>query len=190
VGGIHEVPFLLETLNLNGCYITTRAGTAVVTYQIFLDSNYVLLDASNTSGILSLNDTLDTLRFYNRDGVLLDMAIWGGNEWGMGFPTPPQGFSASRYNGAGGECNMSQYITWYFDSLPTPGFENHPPGKVMGLVKAPDGEMLSHASITAEGPRETRHAHSGDYLCPGLFWLNALSPGNYHLRVIRRNTFF
>jgi len=187
---LHQAPEPMYFGDIGGWSIVTHEGTAIVNSDNILDTFYLVIDESNTSGTFSLNDVADTLKLYDEYGQLLEWVIWGDVAWdGIGmlgpssFPTPPADVSASRFNSMGPSCAMGwmdQYITWYFDLTPTPGEANDGTGSIEGSVYDPDGNLLDGVLVTADGPMGYQSwITCWEGIHWGMYWLLGLGEGNY-----------
>ncbi|OYD14205.1 hypothetical protein CH333_08700 [candidate division WOR-3 bacterium JGI_Cruoil_03_44_89] len=103
----------MEAEDIEGWWIETYEGIVYVDTSIILnDSNYVVIDASNTSGFFTLND--------DEDIIVVGSDYWGEIETIQYpyyyVPAPPPGASASR--------DENELFIWYIDPTPTFGYSN------------------------------------------------------------------
>lgn len=112
--------------NLRGWRIVTKAGTAWVSESIFLDTGYVVIDSSNTSGIFDLGDEED---YVSIEGTIYDEIVYPDLD-----PAPPEGASVSLFFIWYSDKDRVDF-DHYIDNSPTFGWANDYPGcRVSGNV--------------------------------------------------------
>jgi hypothetical protein len=176
-----------QPLDLSGAELVTNAGTAVIDSGLVLypESNYVVIDSTNTTGVFSLGDESDHIRL-----SLLDH-----NYFELRYPAnpfrnpsqswaPPPGMSASIHQWwewQNGEW-WDEY-TWYVDGTPTFGAPNDDTlGGITGYVYGDDGP-LTGAAVRIAAAQGTAEAPSGLVWPwpPGYFAHSPTGPGEFVL---------
>jgi len=115
------------SFDLSGAELVTNAGTAIIDSGLVIypyrESNYVVIDRTNTTGVFSLGDGSDDVR----------LVIHGDTSFRVRYPgnpfksrsqswAPQPGTSASIYHWV--EGGVSHCYTWYIDETPTFGAPN------------------------------------------------------------------
>jgi len=127
--------------NLYGWRIVTRAGTAWISDSIILDSGYVVIDSSNTSGVFDLGD--------EEDSVFVEGDIYTQIVYPDPDPAPPEGASVSLFFLWCDDLDPIR-LDHYIETVPTFGSPNsHYPGcQVSGSVySANDSLPVEGASV-------------------------------------------
>lgn len=179
---LHDSFFPSGTTNLSGWTITTRAGTATINAGVILqDSNYVIIDATNTTGILHIDEISDTILLRNSSGYSIDLVFWPSLPAGMGgrAPAPPYGGSISLYRAPYNFYDTNQ-INWYVDSTPTFGMINDNWSSISGRVLNSQGQPMLNHYIIARGPTGSS---SGLTDALGYYTVGGLGQGKYWLTV-------
>ncbi|MEO0115549.1 MAG: carboxypeptidase regulatory-like domain-containing protein [candidate division WOR-3 bacterium] len=165
---LHALPFPYP-VNLGGWTITTNAGTATINPGTILPyDGYVTIDRTNTTGIFSLNDTLDTINLYDNRGFWVDGVTWPSLPAGWrNAPTPPYGGSSAIYR------SNTYWIetNWYIDSTPTFDGPNDDWSSISGRILNRSGQPIFNAYVRAYGPTGGCDAESdslGNYTVAGL----------------------
>ena len=182
-----------ESVTLVGWEIVTSYGTAAIDTPIVLDSNYVVIDSTNTSGIFKLDKNHDSIRIHDRDGWWVEQLSYP--EYTPFYPgdapTPPPGASAARFVMWANDHNMNyQIVDWYIDSTPTFGKANddYPGCIITGKVFDKDSTPIKEATVTAlyrlylgydVSPLDSCKSCISDR--NGYFEIDSLIPGTYRV---------
>jgi hypothetical protein len=179
-----DFSFYPETLL--GWKIVTSYGTATIDTPLVLDSNYVVIDSTNTSGVFKLGETHDTIEIiaiHEHGESIVEYLFYP--EYA---PTPPPGASAchlvcSYYSLLGTEI----IDDWYIDSTPTfckPN-DDYPGCVITGKVYAADSTPMPGALISVfQGYYFDEDVNPSDSCISdagGIFEMDSLLPGPYRV---------
>ncbi len=178
---VHLINFPSETLDLSGCHVCTRAGTATIMSGIKVtDSDYVVLDTSNLTGVFGLADDSDHVALVSPSGAdTLDYVAYPEGGW---TPRPGMSGALTRYYlpQPPPEPFLEEFV-WYVDSTPTFGQPNDDTqGAISGYVYDQDSTPLDYASVQISCPQGCRLVYTNNYGYPsGYYLFNATGPGTY-----------
>jgi hypothetical protein len=176
-----------EPFDLSGAELVTNAGAAVIDsgLVIYPESNYVVIDSTNTTGVFSLGDDSDYVRLcipgedtfrlrYPADPSYAHDASWA----------PPSGTSASIYQFWNWQDPYwVDYYTWYIDGTPTFGTRNNDTlGGIAGHVYGDGGLPVDGATVRVIAAQGTAQHTSGEFFWPprhGYFAQKPTGPGMF-----------
>ncbi len=179
-----------EVLDLSGAELVTNAGTAVIDsgLVIYPESNYVVIDSSNTTGVFSLGDDSDYVR----------LVIWGDTSYHLWYPANPfRSFEKSWAPQPGTSASIYQwwewqndewvdYYTWYVDETPTFGAPNDDDlGGITGYVYGDSALPVNGATVRMTALQGTAQMLSrGVWHWPhGYFAQTPTGPGRFEVTV-------
>jgi hypothetical protein len=181
---IHPYNWPYYPMDLGGCMIVSGADTARVDSGVVLwdETDYVVLDHSNTHGNLRLPDDSGSVTLFSPCGDTV---------WTLFYPdgpyqyssdvvwSPPEGMSCAIYQGWTPWPDPYDYYVWYVDSTPTPGAPNDDTlGGISGRVLDQNSQPLNEAWVTLSFPRGHAHVYTST---DGTFEFRPLGPGTYWL---------
>jgi hypothetical protein len=170
-----------EVLDLSGAELVTNAGTAVIDsgLVVYPESNYVVIDRTNTTGVFSLGDDSDYIRLSLPDHNYFELR-YPANPWRNRSQSwaPPPGMSASIYQWW--EWHNGEWwdvYTWYVDGTPTFGAPNDDTlGGITGYVYGDDSLPIVGATVRITAAQGTAEVPSG---LIGRFAQTPTGPGKF-----------
>jgi len=147
-------------LDLSGWAIRTEAGTALIDSGVVLEfeSDFVVVDRSNTSGTFGLGDSAGSIILLDPYGDTVEIVRYPGDA-GAGQIveteawTPPVWMSASMHCWTWGWPDPILFLDWYIDATPTPGWENDDGlAQIRGTVRDRHNNPVSGSSVRVSGP--------------------------------------
>ena len=177
------------SFDLSGAQLVTNAGTAVIDSGLIVypESNYVVIDRSNTTGVFSLGDDSDCIRLSLQDQNYFELR-YPDNPFRnrSGSWAPPPGTSASIFQWWEWEWGIwwDEY-TWYVDGTPTFGAPNDDTlGGITGFVYG-DDSTINGATVRITSAQGTAELPSGRIWPwpPGYFALTPTGMGRFVVTV-------
>jgi hypothetical protein len=178
-----------EVLDLSGAELVTNAGTAVIDsgLVVYPESNYVVIDRTNTTGVFSLGDDSDYIRLSLPDHNYFELR-YPANPFRnrSGSWAPPSGASASIFQWWEWQDGLwwDEY-TWYVDGTPTFGTPNDDTlGGITGFVYG-DDSTINGATVritSAQGAAEMPSGRIWPWP-PGYFALTPTGMGRFVVTV-------
>jgi len=162
-------------IDLSGCQIVTKAGTATIDSGVVLEDSgdFVVISRENTHGTFSLGDSADSVCLVG----LGDVApyAYGDDGW-----APPSGMSAAAYTSWEGIWPYEYVVCcWYLDSTPTFGAPNDDRyGGIAGRVHDRHGLPLPWCIVSFRNARGRASLFCDS---TGRFTLSPLGPGSYEV---------
>jgi hypothetical protein len=186
---IHCAP-MPQAIDLTGWQILTSTSACTLTYEMQYDE-FLVVDSAALAlgdighGKLRLDQLGDSVFLLDDTGYVEDHVHFPRYPTGHdSAPLPPATGSVAfwNYDDADG-----QWMNWYIDSSPTPGWVNDDYSTIAGTVTGTGGETLDEASVAAGGQygssgqglyRQTGFSISG--LGAGTYQVNAWAYHNGH----------
>lgn len=192
---LHTTPYASPyPIDFSGWRIQSNTGFAIINQGVILPPDgFVVIDATNTTGIFNLNDTSDVVSLYNNLGFLMDRVVYPSlpASWQCG-PAPPVGGSISLYRSPLWNSMYWDRINWYVDLSPSFGLPNDNWSSISGTVFNSQGQPVANRVVVADGPTGGMHCLTdvnGNYTIAGLgegkYWITIWNTynqqaGNYH----------
>ena len=170
--------------DLSGAEIVTNAGTAIIDsgLVIYPESNYVVINRTNTTGVFSLGDDSDYVRLnfsgpthfelrYPANPFMTSQKSWA----------PQVGTSASIYHWSEWRGHIQQdYYTWYIDETPTFGAPNDDTlGGIAGHVYGDSSQLVDGAAVDVTAAQGSAQLYTGYYAPQGCFAQRPTGPGRF-----------
>ncbi|MEO0091113.1 MAG: T9SS type A sorting domain-containing protein [candidate division WOR-3 bacterium] len=181
-------------IDISGWRIQSNAGFAIINQGVTIPPDgFVVIDATNTTGIFNLNDTADVVSLYNNQGFLMDRVVYPSfpASW-QGGPAPPVGSSISLYRSPVWSSIYWDRVNWYVDLSPSLGLPNDNWSSISGTIFNSQGQPMSNRIVIANGPTGGMNCltdANGNYTIAGLgegkYWITIWNTynqqaGNYY----------
>jgi hypothetical protein len=166
--------------DLTGWRIVT--STSACTLSCWLGPwDFIVVDSSllagrdSAHGTFRLNPVTDTVVVY-RDTSPYPFDMWVYSPESAVVPVPSVEASTSFWNE---DAAMSQSLSWWPDSTPTPGYRNDDYGVITGAVFGVGGARPTYAWVYARG--RTGRAEACDWVGARQYTIRGLAAGKYEV---------
>ena len=143
------------TINLSGWQIVTSMSACTLTCYVYTFDPPLLVDSAALAGgdvgygSIRLNPLGDSVKVITDSGKVVDVVHFPRSPTGYdSAPLPPLHGSVAFLNYDDAE---GQWMNWYIDSTPTPGWANDDYSRITGTVTGTGGITLDEAYVYASG---------------------------------------